>query len=56
MRAADDFVAIRARLEQLKRESEPRPARQENDEGATDQRTNGVWKAKVAVLHRPGLV
>ena len=32
MRAADDFAAIRARLEQLKRESEPRPARKPDDE------------------------
>jgi hypothetical protein len=32
MRAADDFVAIRTRLEQLKREREPRPARKPDDE------------------------
>ena len=55
MRAADDFVAIRARLEELRRERE-RPAGQDKNERAGAPRrwaTEEEWKAKV--LHRPGL-
>ena len=50
-RAADDFAAIQARIEELRRERE-RAARKEND---CRQRTVEDWKAK-AVPYRPGLV
>ena len=52
--AADDFAAIRTRLEELRRERE-RGARKENDGAPSRQRPVEDWKTKV-VPYRPGLV
>jgi hypothetical protein len=55
MRAADDFTAIHARLEELRHEQE-RPAGGDKEERlGTAARNAEGWKTKVAVQHRPGL-
>jgi hypothetical protein len=55
MRAADDFAAIHARLEELRHEQERPAGRDKEGRLGNAARNAEGWKTKVAMQHRPGL-